>query len=117
MNENIIHIIEPYRKHGTWVFDDEKVGLKEEPFVFGVPQIIDRVVNDSECQRCRFIFSGVEMPEYNLLLEKVKGMPDMIGTWYECKKMGMKGWLCPALGLYFRSPPEKIYIKIEKIEE
>jgi hypothetical protein len=115
MDNNVIFIIEPYRKYGTWVFDDAKRGLIEEPFVFGMPQIIDKVVKDEECRRCRFIFSDREMPEYDLVLNKMVGRPDTIGAWYESPQLKMNGWLCPALNLYYRVPPESIYIKIEKL--
>ena len=114
-SNNSIYIIEPYRKYGGWVFDDAAHNLVEEPFVFGMPAIIDKVVKDDECQRCRFIFSDKEMPEYDLLLKKMKDKPDIIGAWYESPQLKMSGWLCPALGLYFRTPPESIYIKVENV--
>ena len=31
---------------GTWVFDDERVGLVREPFVLRVPDMIDHLVRD-----------------------------------------------------------------------
>lgn len=37
---NSIFVISPYFKHGTWVFDDPRRSLVEEPFVAGVPEII-----------------------------------------------------------------------------
>lgn len=115
MSNNSIYIIEPYRKYGTWIFDDSVRNLVEEPFVFGMPQIIDRIVNDDRCQRCRFTFSETELPEYDLVLNKMKGKPDIIGAWYESAQLKMSGWLCPVLGLYFKTPPDNIYIKLEKI--
>jgi hypothetical protein len=44
MNE--IHVISPYKYHGTWVFDDARVGLLQEPFVAGADTWIDRGVAD-----------------------------------------------------------------------
>lgn len=41
---NSILIIAPYRYEGTWVFDDPNVGLVREPFVAGVPEMIDHLV-------------------------------------------------------------------------
>ena len=38
---NALLVIQPYRSHGTWVFDDPAVGLVREPFVSGIPQMID----------------------------------------------------------------------------
>ena len=38
---NAMLVIFPYRYEGTWVFDDERVGLEREPFVSGIPEMID----------------------------------------------------------------------------
>ena len=44
--ENAIMVIAPYRYQGTWVFDDSSAGLVREPFVAGVPEMIDVLVKD-----------------------------------------------------------------------
>ena len=41
---NALMVIAPYWYQGTWVFDDEAVGLNKEPFVAGVPEMIDNLV-------------------------------------------------------------------------
>jgi hypothetical protein len=41
---NAIHVIVPYRHASTWVFDDPRVGLSQEPFVSGIPEMIDTMV-------------------------------------------------------------------------
>ena len=43
---NTINVISPYKYHGTWVFDDARVGLAHEPFVAGADTMSDRVVAD-----------------------------------------------------------------------
>ncbi|MGA2257637.1 MAG: hypothetical protein ABSG53_23490 [Thermoguttaceae bacterium] len=45
---NQIMVIAPYWVNdlGVWVFDDPKVGLEQEPFVSGVPEMIDFLVKD-----------------------------------------------------------------------
>ena len=43
---NAIMVIFPYQHQKTWVFDDERVKLVQEPFVSGVPEIIDILVQD-----------------------------------------------------------------------
>jgi len=111
---NEIFILRPFRKYGTWVFNDEIRNLVEEPFVFGMPQIIDKMVGDRNVHEFTMIFSRNELPDYDLVLEKRTDRPETIGAWYQCEKLGMSGWLCPALNLYYRVPPDKIYIKIEK---
>ena len=39
-------VFQPYRHNGTWVFDDVSAGLVQEPFVAGVPEMIDLLVKD-----------------------------------------------------------------------
>src|SRR5271168_1448108 len=41
---NAIMVIAPYWYNGTWVFDDPAVNLNREPFVAGVPEMIDGLV-------------------------------------------------------------------------
>lgn len=43
---NPVRAIFPYRQNGVWMFDDDAVGLVKEPFVDGVPEIIDRLVTE-----------------------------------------------------------------------
>ncbi len=43
---NAIRVVFPYRYEDTWVFDDERVGLMQEPFISGIPEIIDSLVAD-----------------------------------------------------------------------
>ncbi|HEX8550605.1 MAG TPA: hypothetical protein VF681_03510 [Abditibacteriaceae bacterium] len=42
---NAIQIIQPYRFAGTCVFDDAATGLEKEPFVSGIPEMIDWLVS------------------------------------------------------------------------
>lgn len=41
---NAMMVIFPYRHNGLWVFDDDAAGLVKEPFAFGVPEMIDRII-------------------------------------------------------------------------
>ena len=41
---NQIQVISPYWHAGTWVFDDPATGLVQEPFVAGVPDMINDLV-------------------------------------------------------------------------
>lgn len=116
MKNNAIFVIKPYDYLGTWVFDDEKVDLVKEPFVFGIPQIIDRAVYGLENPKQGFtvLFSSNELPFYDLVLEKEIEIHG--GATYNVKFADkiMNGWLCPALFKYFDVAPDKIYVKIEK---
>ncbi|WP_299624292.1 hypothetical protein [Pelagibius sp.] len=38
---NALRVIHPYKTEGVWVFEDEAVGLVQEPFVSGADTVID----------------------------------------------------------------------------
>jgi len=112
-------VIYPYREHGTWVFDDEKVGLVREPFVAGVPAMIDRLLGKAGIapelagKGFRMIFSANPFPGAEAHLELVRG--ESGGNWYRWAEHPDEGWLCPALFKYFEEAPEHIYVKAEAL--
>ena len=55
---NAMMVIYPYCEQYTWVFDDERVGLVREPFVQGVPEMINVLVADipNAAQGFRLLF-------------------------------------------------------------
>jgi hypothetical protein len=110
---NILMVIEPYWYQGTWVFDDESKGLDKEPFVQGVPEIIDDLVKDIPNARngFRLLFSSLPFSSYQIELTRVK--EEYGGYWYKVKDKSVEGWLCPALFRYFETAPEAIYAKAE----
>ena len=112
---NAIMVIAPYWYQGTWVFDDESVGLNKEPFVGGVPEMIDNLVNSIPNAKSgfRLIFSSAPLPSYQRELTWVREEYD--GNWYKVEGQQMEGWLCPALLRYFDKAPEKLYVKAEQI--
>lgn len=115
MTGNQIMVIRPYRYHGTWVFDDERVGLEREPFVAGVPEMIDAFVGDiPDAERgFRLLFSGRAFPGYQLRLERVR--EEIEGYWYRWPEGEMEGWLCPALFKYFDEAPAELFCKAEAV--
>ncbi|WFB37908.1 hypothetical protein P3T73_06120 [Kiritimatiellota bacterium B12222] len=114
-SSNSLLVIAPYRSAGTWVFDDPLNGLKAEPFVSGVPELIDELVADAEITQAangfRLIFSPQPFPEYQTKVEWRR--QDMGGNWYYSEEYHMEGWICPALFKYFKRPPKEIYLKAE----
>src|SRR5262245_44048526 len=74
-SSNSIMVVNPYWYNGTWVFDDPAVGLKREPFVAGVPEMIDALVKDVADARggFRLLFSANEFPGYQKKLTWVRG--------------------------------------------
>ena len=112
---NTIRIISPYRYQGTWVFDDPAVDLVREPFVSGVPEMIDLLVHDipDADSGFRLLFSESPFPGYQRELIHVR--EEVGGHWYRQNDPPMEGWLCPALFQYFDEAPERLYTKAESV--
>lgn len=107
-------VIAPYKHAGTWVFDDEARGLKQEPFVAGIPEMIDQLVEDipNAEEGFRLIFSAREFPGYTHKLEWVR--KDSTGNWYYSPEFDAEGWLCPALFAFYDEAPKTLYVKAEE---
>lgn len=114
---NNILVIQPYWDHGTWVFDDPAAGLVREPFVSGIPEMIDHLVRDIRDARkgFRMLFSSSPFPAYQWEVERVRS--EYGGTWYRAVDPPMEGWLCPALFKYFDDAPPRLYVKAEPLEK
>ena len=112
VGKNKMRIIKPYLYGNTWVFDDENTGLIREPFVEGADKIIDVVVKDLEKPEEGFylIFSADPFPNYKIKFNREN--EEYGGWWYSSEFLNMRGWLCPALFLYFDVAPLNIYIKV-----
>tara|TARA_B100000287_G_scaffold316298_1_gene299902 strand:+ start:552 stop:956 length:405 start_codon:yes stop_codon:yes gene_type:complete len=117
---NSVFVMQPYRKHGCWVFDDPQRGLYEEAFVSGMSEILDRVLQDSGIDPhlvrngFRLTFSTTEFPSHThslTWLEEEGG-----GNWYGCEQTHQTGWLCPALFLFFPEAPERLYARADKLD-
>jgi len=108
---NSIFTIAPYRFEGTWVFDDERVGLVREPFVAGADLILDLLTANipDAASGFRLVFAPKPFPGYQAHF--VRGRAEYEGYWYSWPDRGMEGWLCPALFKYFPSPPSDIYVQ------
>jgi len=111
---NALMVISPYKYAGTWVFDDPAVGLKREPFVAGVPEMIDEMVKNipDADQGFRLLFSTQAFPGHTYKLRWRRG--DKSGNWYYCEQLGKEGWLCPGLFKYYEEAPKELYAKAEK---
>ncbi len=110
---NALMVIEPYWHEGNWVFDDEAKGLEKEPFVAGIPDMIDDLVKGIPDARSgfRLLFSPAPFPEYQIEVTKVR--EENGGAWYSRMVGGSEGWLCPALFKYFETAPEALYVRAE----
>jgi hypothetical protein len=116
---NTIQVIFPYQDNGVWMFDDKSKGLVREPFVCGIPSMLDLLVGGIEHPDKGFAlyFSEQQFPGF-LFKAEVLG-PEAGGYWYKVTigGMEMKGWLCPALFKYFDTPPPAIYVKAEALSK
>ena len=112
---NQIMVISPYWHEGTWVFDDPSKDLDKEPFVAGVPEMIDLLVQDIPNARSgfRLLFSTSPFPGFQAEFKWVREEHD--GNWYASEDPPMEGWLCPALFRYFEKAPPRLYAKAEKL--
>ena len=96
---------------GTWVFDDDAVDLVQEPFVSGIPEMINELVADipNAKQGFRLLFSASPFPGYQRNLTRLRD--EFVGWWYSSDQPEGEGWLCPALFRYFDDAPQGIYVK------
>ncbi|MBD2040320.1 DUF6717 family protein [Microcoleus sp. FACHB-672] len=112
---NAIRVIFPYLYQGTWVFDDQQVGLVREPFVSGIPEMINTLVQDipDANKGFKLLFSQTPFPGYQVEMTWLRD--EYGGNWYRWPAQNLDGWLCPALFKYFNQAPQKIYCKAEKL--
>ena len=110
---NALIVIAPYRHAGTWVFDDPSARLVREPFVAGVPEMIDYLVRDipGATNGFRLLFSAQPFPGYQKKLTWLRG--DMGGNYYKMEEPAMEGWICPAMFRYYQTAPKELYVKAE----
>lgn len=110
---NAMMVVAPYRHSGTWVFDDPGTGLVREPFVSGVPEMIDVLVRDipGATNGFRLLFSAQPFPGFQKKLSWLRG--DMGGNYYRMDDPVMEGWICPALFRYYQTAPKEIYVRAE----
>jgi hypothetical protein len=113
----------PYQLFGAcWVFDDERTGLKEEAFVRGMTEMISRMVAAKAIPRATrgFAMTFADRPfaDHDVELAWVRPEPGG-GNWYRGTVVGqpMEGWLCPALLLYFREPPPRIFVRCDPLPQ
>lgn len=85
---NAMMSITIYKHNGFWSFTDDERGLVHEPFVSGIPEIIDFFIEkygDKDSGTHTILFSGRKFPGSQGCLFKTKNdyEPDHGGAWYE----------------------------------
>jgi hypothetical protein len=104
-----------------WVFDDARTGLQEEAFVLGATDMISAIVAakaipDAE-RGFSLTFSAAAFNGHDVRLVWQRPDPSGSGNWYAGEVAGrpMECWLCPALLLYFETPPTEIFVRTEPL--
>lgn len=114
---NQINVIAPYwlESAQTWVFDDPRVGLVQEPFVSGADEFLSTLVRDIPDARRGFrpLFSVDPFPGYQQKLAWDR--EEMGGNWYRSDELATEGWLCPALFRYFEEAPAELHVRAEPL--
>ena len=114
-SSNALLVLKPYQYAGSWVFDDIRLGLVKEPFIAGIPEMIDKMVEDipNADKGFRLIFSARPFPNYEAKLIWTKKQNG--GNWYHCDQYNIDGWLCPAMYKYYGEAPKELYGKAEAL--
>lgn len=105
-------IIEIYRHCGTWAFTDESRGLVHEPFVAGIPEIIDSFIEnygDKTQETHKITFSSSDFPGSHGKLTKEH--MESGGAWYSYGNQ--EGWLCPATLHFFKKHPDELFVRFD----
>jgi hypothetical protein len=110
---NQIFVIRPHKWHGQVVFDDPARGLEREPFVAGVPEMLEVAAVQAGVENPDdgfvLLFSDEPWPGANISLDWQR--EELGGNVYAWN--GMEGWFCPALGRYYPSPPKHLYAQVK----
>jgi hypothetical protein len=116
MTENSIMVLRPYKWEGLWVFDGDKTGLLREPFVAGVPEILEALLGKQgipleQAERgFRLIFSAIPFLGHHLSAKRIE--EEGCGLWYEESVSKARSWLCPALFRYFAIAPDNLHVRV-----
>lgn len=113
------------RWHKTWqewCFDIPIVGIVDEPFVEGIPDIIDyhleisKKLTTAKKTGVSILFSGATTKPkeftHGTYLKLVKTKEENGGGWYKESVSGLEGWLCPNLYQLFAKAPKQIHVCI-----
>ncbi len=101
---------------GLWIYDDAKFGVKDQPFVFGIDLILEKMVGRIENidGQLNLIFSSIPFPGSEYCLDFVREETE--GFIYRWEKHNLQGWFSPSLRNYFLEPPPQIYLQLLPIE-
>lgn len=110
MKNNAMMELNLYKKGNTWKFDDKTLGIRAEPFVLGMSEMIDYHVNNPSIKKTTITFSKNSFPGSLCLHLEYE---DSNGGWYKDPSSGLRGWLCPVTRMYMTNIPKKIYFSVK----
>jgi hypothetical protein len=102
------------------MFDDSTTGLLQEPFIAGIPEIIEYATAKEGIENPQdgftLLFSATPFPGHQAILRLAPWRgEDCGGNWYQLEGTDLTGWLCPALFKYFPTAPDAIYCQISAL--
>lgn len=100
---------------GSWVVDDLTVGMKDEPLVAGIPEIIEnfKATNKIKGKNFSLRFSSENFEGQHLVLDKIG--EQSTGCVYSYSNALLEGWICKCLYYYYTVAPEKLYVQLEAV--
>ena len=109
---NSIYRVLVHAVDGLWVYDDENFNVREQPLVFGVDLVLEKMVEKVEGigDRLNLVFSCIPFPGSEHCLKFVREETE--GFVYRWEDEKLQGWLSPALRNYYPQPPLKIYLQL-----
>ena len=113
---NTIMFLDIRRSGGTWIFDDAARGVVAEPFVSGIPAMIDHMVEQAlglRIDEARIYFSETPFPGHMHVWKWLS--EEWGGNWYKDILTDRVGWLCPCMYKFFAEAPEYIYLGIVSV--
>jgi hypothetical protein len=87
--------------------------LDREPFVAGIPTMIDEMVAEIPNAKDGFRLTFSDRPFPGAQVELTWLREELGGNWYRSSVSQEEGWLCPALFSYFDQAPRRIYARAD----
>lgn len=101
----------------TWIYSDVDHDVVDEPFVAGVPDLIDALreragMNPNTLDAFRLAFACALFPHaHRVEIEH----EEMGGVWVRLKPDHLRGWCCPHIHDYLRPLPSHVCANAQEI--